>query len=162
VAAPNLVSSISDNRGLADLRTRCGDLSEARTSQLPEIVDYTTLVLALRARAEELNISREQIDAIAGLPDRYTGKVLSIRGKKRIGLLSLGPLLGALGIKLMPVEDPEALARVQGRFEPRSVSHLISAKSRWATHNNLELQGDTDHPSSALASSGEKLANSSW
>jgi hypothetical protein len=38
---------------------------------------------------------------------------------KILGHISLGALLGALGIKLIVVEDPEQLERVQARLTPR-------------------------------------------
>jgi hypothetical protein len=44
---------------------------------LAEIVDYDTLILALRDRANALEISRETISDVAGLPDRYASKLLS-------------------------------------------------------------------------------------
>ncbi len=66
---------------------------------LAEIVDYDTLIVAPRARADELEISRETISGVAGLSDRYASKVLSLRRIRRIGLESLGPLLDVLGLK---------------------------------------------------------------
>jgi hypothetical protein len=86
---------------------------------LAEITDYDSLIQALRARANELSISRETIDNLAGLPDRYANKVLSTGGRKRIGMQSLGLLLGALGLKLIAVPDEEALARNRSRMVPR-------------------------------------------
>jgi hypothetical protein len=53
---------------------------------LAEIVDYNGLIEAIRARADELNLSRETIDDIAGLAPRYANKLLSRNGPKRIGI----------------------------------------------------------------------------
>jgi hypothetical protein len=92
---------------------------------LARVSDYDGLLAALRARADQINISGQQIDEIGGLPERYAQKVLSSisrkRGKqvRRIGMLSLGPILGALGIVLVVVEDPEAMRRIKSRLVPR-------------------------------------------
>ena len=70
-----------------------------------------------RRRVAELNISLETLDAIAGLPTRYSSKVLGLQPTRRFGQFSLDGLLGALGLMLLVVEDAEALARVQRRLE---------------------------------------------
>ena len=71
--------------------------------------------------------------SISGLPDRYSSKVLSLTScrRKRIGMVSLGPLLGALGLKLIAVEDHEAVARNRSRYTVRDAAHLKSASARW-------------------------------
>jgi hypothetical protein len=84
---------------------------------LAEIHDYAGLVRALRARAEELDVSRETLDAVSGLQAGYSGKLLA--QVKGVGRVSLGPLLGAMGCALVLVEDPEALAKVRPRLTPR-------------------------------------------
>ncbi|WP_315729136.1 hypothetical protein [Bradyrhizobium sp. SZCCHNS2015] len=113
---------------------------------LAEVADYEDLVRALRDRADQLAISRETIDALAGFPDRYAVKILTLstpkpvsadrtrdsRGSvRRIGMTSLGPLLGALSLKLLVVEDLEALERNRSRYAERSHAHTVSAKARW-------------------------------
>ena len=53
----------------------------ARTDEAPRVIaevrDYEDLLLALRARAEEINASREEIDRITGWADGYCAKLLS-------------------------------------------------------------------------------------
>jgi hypothetical protein len=71
-----------------------------------------------RRRVAELGVSLDTIDHIAGLPTRYTAKVLGLQPTRGFGQFSLDGLLGALGLMLIVVEDAEALARVQERFEP--------------------------------------------
>jgi hypothetical protein len=99
---------------------------------LAEITSYDGLILALRARQDQLNVSLATIDYVAGFPDRYSGKILSLRGARRIGMQSLGPLLGALGLKLIAVDDPEQLAKIRRRLEPRDEAHTKSAKALWS------------------------------
>jgi hypothetical protein len=88
-----------------------------------EITDYASLIEAMRLRAEQLGISRETISEIAGLPDRYASKILSLKCVRRVGMQSLGPLLDALGLKLVAIPDEEALARNRLRYVPRDAAH---------------------------------------
>src|SRR5437868_13877845 len=86
------------------------------------ISDYGGLLEAFRERAKELEISRQGIDSIAGWADGYAGKLLSTgeaaKRRKRIGPLSLELMLGALGLKMILVEDPEATARTLAKRDP--------------------------------------------
>ena len=84
-----------------------------------ECRDYDDLRAALRQRAEELNISRMGIDRVSGLPNGYSAAVLSETANKRLGAKTIGPLLAALGLKLVVVEDAEAMARYTARAEQR-------------------------------------------
>lgn len=77
------------------------------------------LVDALRHRRDELNISHETIDQIAGYQSGYTSKLLAPRPIKNLGPMSFGSLLGALGIAVMVVPDPAACARVSKHWQPR-------------------------------------------
>jgi hypothetical protein len=100
-------------------------------AELAEITDYTSLLAALRARADELEISRELLSELAGFPDRYASKLLSLKQVKRIGMTSLGSLLSALSLKLVAIVDDEALERNRERYIPRDQAHTTSAKARW-------------------------------
>ena len=86
---------------------------------LAEIHDYQAVHGALRARADELNISRETIDSVAGLQSGYCGKLLGPGMTRSFGPVSLGLLLRALGVKLLLVEDAEALEKVKNRLVPK-------------------------------------------
>jgi hypothetical protein len=82
------------------------------------ISDYQGLLEAFRDRAKELEISREGIDSIAGWADGYASKLLggaAAKQRKIIGPLSLGLMLGTLGLKMILVEDPESTARTLTR-----------------------------------------------
>lgn len=104
-------------------------------TQLAVITDYRELIVAFRARAAACNIAIGGSSAaeLAGLPDRYIGKLLGPstlgRGKnaRRVGMISLGPLLGLLGVKLMMVVDPEATERMAGRIVARNESCVRSS-----------------------------------
>jgi hypothetical protein len=78
------------------------------------IGDYRTLIEICRARADELALSREEIDRLSGLPAGYSGKLLgSGRSKdpKRMWPTSLELMLGVLGLKILLIEDEAAAQR---------------------------------------------------
>jgi hypothetical protein len=77
------------------------------------------LVEALRQRRDELDISHETIDEISGLQSGYSGKLLAPRAPRNLSYNSLGLILGALGVGLEVVEDPEQIARVAKRWQKR-------------------------------------------
>jgi hypothetical protein len=53
------------------------------------------------------------------LQSGYSAKLLTRRHIKGFGKVSLGPTLGAIGCKLLLVEDTEATARIRARMKPR-------------------------------------------
>jgi hypothetical protein len=69
----------------------------------------------LRARAEELGLSRETIDAISGLPAGYASKLFSPRPIKRLGSKSLPLISPTLAVKLIVAADEQATAALQAR-----------------------------------------------
>lgn len=85
------------------------------------VVDYSGLVATFCERTEQLELSRLELDRITGLPSGYSGKILSKQPVKTIGLNSLGPVLGGLGLILCVLEDPAARDRtlaLRTRFDP--------------------------------------------
>jgi hypothetical protein len=80
---------------------------------------YDDLIEAIRNRILELNTTGESVDYVAGLPLRYSAKLLAPNRMRTIGARSFAPLLGALGLALIVVEDTEQLARVRHRLKPR-------------------------------------------
>jgi hypothetical protein len=84
-----------------------------------EVHDSASLREALRQRVEQLNISRSCLDYVSKLTPGYAAKLLAPNGKKGVGALSLDLLLPAVGLKIVLVDDRDALARVQPMFEPR-------------------------------------------
>jgi hypothetical protein len=86
------------------------------------ITDYRTLVETCRARADELELSRLEIDRLGGLPTGYSGKLLGKdavddvsfprkKNSKKIWPVALESMLGVLGLKILLIEDAEATAR---------------------------------------------------
>jgi hypothetical protein len=83
---------------------------------------YAGLVEAFRERAQQrrIAITSPEVAAMANLPDYYVAKLLSVHPVRRIGAISLGPLLGVLGMKLVAVEDEKAVARFSSRLPTRN------------------------------------------
>jgi hypothetical protein len=86
---------------------------------LATVRTYDELNAALRARADALDISRETIDAISGLQNGYAGKLLAPIPIRTLSRVSLGAMLGALGLKLIVVEDVETLQKIEKRLAKR-------------------------------------------
>lgn len=77
--------------------------------QIAVVRTYDDFKNALRARADELQLSRDTIDAF-GLPKGHAGHLLAPVPIKHIGPQSFGVLLTALGLKVLVVEDAAAFA----------------------------------------------------
>jgi hypothetical protein len=90
--------------------------------QLAEIYEYSQLLHALRVRRDELQISHTTIDDVGGFSPGYASKVLSDPPMRGLGPVSFGLILGALGMKILLVEDYEALLRVRKGFKKRLIT----------------------------------------
>jgi hypothetical protein len=91
---------------------------------LGEFSDYNELITALRARAAELNLSGETIDAVSGLPTHYASKLLGPSQIRRLGAVSFGAFFGALAVRGVLVEDKAAVARIRSRITPRDERYV--------------------------------------
>jgi hypothetical protein len=87
--------------------------------ELGRIRSYVDLCNVLRARCDEFDISFQTLDEIAGFPAGLSGQILAPRCPRAMGRRSLAAILGALGIALVAVEDPEALSRVLPKMRRR-------------------------------------------
>lgn len=81
--------------------------------------DYRELVAALRSWVVELGTSGETIDHVAGIATRYTSKLLAPLPIKHLSHQTMGPVLGALGLKLIVAVDEEILAKMRPRLTRR-------------------------------------------
>jgi hypothetical protein len=82
------------------------------------VSDYAELVDALRDRANEMQISRCDIDEISGLASGYAGKLLSASPAKIFGPISMGPMLEVLGLRVVLVEDTGLTKATESRRTP--------------------------------------------
>jgi hypothetical protein len=65
---------------------------------LGDVTDYESLLDTLRARAVERQIAVSgDANEVAGLPTGYIQKLIGPRPVRRIGMMSLGAVLGVLG-----------------------------------------------------------------
>ena len=108
------------------------------------ISDYRSLVETCRARAEELELSRLEIDRLGGLPVGYAGKLLGKDGgepgrkHKKMWPVALESMLGVLGLKILLIEDEAATARTLRRsIVPTSALAMsrASRRSSWRHHS---------------------------
>jgi hypothetical protein len=86
------------------------------------IAGYRGLIETCRARANELGISRLELDRLACLPDGYSSKLLGRdegpKKPKRIWPIGMEAMLGVLGLKVLLIEDEAATAKTLARREP--------------------------------------------
>jgi hypothetical protein len=95
-------------------------LSDAlRGSRVVAVLNsYDQLHRAIRDRADELKVTRQTIDAVAGTQEGYAGKILGPGKTKRLGHVSW-EILPALGIAVILVEDTKMLDQVRDRLVER-------------------------------------------
>jgi hypothetical protein len=118
------------------------------------IRSMSELVQALRDRRDALNISHETIDSISGLQSGYTSKLLAPKPIKNLGPMSFGSILGALGLAVVVVPDPQAEAKVVERWEPRKRPNKLPLSMSPSIDNQVpaeiaitsELQGILRRP----------------
>lgn len=82
------------------------------------VTDYCELLQARPHRAVEMQISRGDIDEIAGLTGGHAGKLLSCQPKKIFGPISMGPMLQVLGLRMVLVEDTGLTKATESRRTP--------------------------------------------
>ncbi len=102
------------------------------------IHSMSDLLAALRARRDELQLTHEVIDDVAGWPSGYCGKLLAPNPIKNLGWQSLGLALDTLAIELLVVENTEQRKLVERRWKKRERPHNGSA--------SLNLGKRTDRP----------------
>jgi hypothetical protein len=109
--------------------------------QIAVVRSYDELLAALRQRATDLNISRELIDTISGLHTGYAGKLLAPVPVKALGRTSMGPLLTAMGVCLVMIEDIEAMAKIAKRHTPRRAEYDRHADESMLTNKRRKKRG---------------------
>jgi hypothetical protein len=126
-----------------------------------EVTGYRGLVEALLSRKDELDVSFETLDHVAGLPVRYSAKVLG--RQNLLGPTSLGALLGALALKLAIVSDDDQLARIKHRLIPSNWCTGKRADNRRKTREAAAAQAqDSDAQRRALMSDRGRQSHAAW
>ena len=86
------------------------------------IRDPKRLLAIMRERREELDVSLERLDELAGLPARYSAKLLAPKPIKNLGPMSFAALLGGLALGIVEItiiEDVEQAAKIGHRWSKR-------------------------------------------
>jgi hypothetical protein len=100
----------------------------AEGDERPRIVatfdSYAGMLEAIRARVSELQIHGERFDVHVGLPEGYLSKLAGARPIRRLGMVSLAPVLNGLGLRCQFIEDPEATDRLKNHVAPRNPSYV--------------------------------------
>lgn len=97
------------------------------------IKSYDDLIVVARRRMMELLMTYETLDAVSGVQSGYAAKILCPGRLKTFGPMSFCAIMGALGIKLVAVEDPEAAARLRHRWTPRRAPLRNGSRANWRT-----------------------------
>jgi len=137
------------------------------------VSDYDGLIAAFRARADELKVTRETLDSVTGLQSGYAGKLLAPVPMKSLGRVSLGPMLQAMGLAIVLVEDPDALRRfavqhAERKKVPRSVgtNEIITIKISRRRLRQLARKGGLKRASKMTARerhrSAKRAIKSRW
>jgi hypothetical protein len=87
------------------------------------IANYSDVLDVFRARADQLEVSRLEIDHLSGLTTGYASILISRAPRKVFGPVSLGLMLDVFGLRLLVVEDPKLTARTLKRRTRRLTSH---------------------------------------
>jgi hypothetical protein len=83
------------------------------------ISDYAALLNVVRRRKAELNLSYELLDELAGTQSGYSVKILGPNPSRCFGPISLGAIMGALGLRLTVSVDKIQTERMVHRWTPR-------------------------------------------
>lgn len=89
---------------------------------------YDDFLRALRARADELKVTRETIDDLSGIQSGYASKLLSIPPIRVMGRVSFGAVLQCLGLAIVIIEDQAALDRISKRLVKRERAIVHSGR----------------------------------
>jgi hypothetical protein len=114
-------------------------------TQLGRIISsHRGLVEACQQRAIELEISRSEIDRIAGFTDGYAGKLLGngyAKSQKRMWPAGLELMLSVLGLKVLLIEDEATTARTLALRTP-----VVSSHQRFGNRSNVKSLPSIESP----------------
>jgi hypothetical protein len=114
---------------------------------LATVTNYSELIVALRARCDQLQISREALEHVSGLQSGYAGKVLAMpvpqQNFRTLGKLSFDLLLPALALKLQVVEDEALAPRLRSRLDGQ---HRDEAQVRSSPSIQSSIRSNKNSP----------------
>jgi len=77
-----------------------------------DVTSYSQLHAEMRRRLSSLGLTREDVGALAGVPDGYAGKVFAPYPIRKIGIDLWVVFAEAAGLRLVLVEDEAAMRRL--------------------------------------------------
>ena len=97
-------------------------------THIAEATNYDEMLAVLRARKIQLGLTDAMVDYLTGLHSGYAGKLFGPGNFKTLGPVSMGPVLTVLGVKMLIVEDAEAMKLLEGRRERRERPAVIPSR----------------------------------
>jgi hypothetical protein len=94
---------------------------------LATVTNYSELIVALQARQNALGMSYNSLADLARLQGGYLARGLRRKPQgnaRSLGKMSLGAMLGALGLKIVLVEDRDVLAKIRNLLIARDNAEL--------------------------------------
>jgi hypothetical protein len=133
---------------------------------------YEGMLAAMVARAKEqrLVITSPEVAEISGLPAAYVAKLLSPKSPRRIGSISMAPVLAILGCRLALIEDRDAMERYTSRVKKHdlklmhggSVHFAISRRELRKRQQNGGLNSRKYMSPREARALARKAANARW
>jgi hypothetical protein len=102
---------------------------DERPQVVGEFSSYEDMLAVIRQRVQELSINGERFDEYAGLPKGYLSKLVGANPVRRLGMVSLAPVLTGLGLKGLLAIDEAATKRLRERVPPRNGSYVRGTPS---------------------------------
>jgi hypothetical protein len=106
------------------------------------VSDHNQLLEAIRRRIQELGLSYEVVNDLAGLQENYLTKVISNPPPKRMSPFTQFLILQALGLRIKQEEDPELIEKLRGRWTKRKLTKTKKILPADSMHK-MEIPIDT-------------------
>lgn len=114
-------------------------MSELRLLRTP-----ADMLESYRQNIYERNITYATVDAISGLPDGYTAKLMSPKPMRGLGEKAIEGLNGALGLAFIAVVDAEQVRLVRGRWTKRRFALPKQKQAALASRFSIDGQTPTE------------------
>jgi hypothetical protein len=97
---------------------------DERPRVIADVSSYEQMLDALRARVTALQVNGQIFDEYCGLPRGYLSKLVGANPVRRLGMTSFGPVVSALGLRCLFIEDEQATERLKKKLPPRNNSYV--------------------------------------
>lgn len=93
-------------------------------AEVRNLDDLNTIV---RARAEQLGVSKSTVDRVAGLSDGYFAKISTTKPIKGLGPSTFAPTIQALALRIIVIDDDTAFEAIKHRLTQKNANQDRSA-----------------------------------